>query len=156
MTEPSIETFIDELARVWAFETGDGGTLRSFGLMEIPDAITPTMAPCVFSYPISCKPQYSTGGPTLLFWRGRSEFHLTNDVKPANTAYVVSYFRRILKAAMGSLTLNGTVELFVIPEEDEALIFTTYKRADGADDHQGIVVLWDVKQSVSGAYTVSA
>ena len=155
-TEPSVETFIDVLAQIWQFDDGRGGTLRSFGLMDMPDAITPTMSPCVVSYPLGCQPQYATGGPTLLFWNGRSEFHLTEDVKVGNVPYVVSFFRRIIKAAMANMKLSGTVELFLIPEEENALQFSTYKGADGLDSHQGVVVMWEVKQNVSGSYTVSA
>lgn len=156
MTEPSAENWIEELAKIWQIADGKGGTLRSFGMTNMPDAVTATMAPCVYSYPLGCKPQYSEGGPTILWWTGRSEFHLTEDVKVGNVPYVVSFFRRILIAAMGNMRLNGTVTLFLIPEDDNAMQFITYKRNDGADDHQGIVVNWQVEQTVSGYYTVSA
>ena len=155
-TAPSVDNWIEALAQIWVFADGRGGTLRSFGMVDAPESVTPTMAPCAISYPLGCRPQYSTGGPTILHWRGRTEFHLTEDVKVGNVPYVVSFFRRILTAAMANMTLGGTCDLFLLPEDEEAVQFVTYKRADGADESQGIAVYWLVDQTVSGLYTVSA
>lgn len=155
-TARSIETWIDKLSLIWAVDDGRGSTMRSFALADFPDAITPTMTPCAVSYPLFCRPQYSAGGPTLLFWDGQTDFHLTEDVKVGNIPYVLSFFRRVLTAAMANMTLSGSVELFLISDDDNAMQFATFKRPDGLDDHQGIVVRWQVKQNVSGDYTVSA
>ena len=156
MTAPSVENWIEALAQVWVFADGRGGTLRSFGMVDMPESVNATMTPCAISYPLGCKPQYSVGGPTILHWSGRTEFHLTEDVKIGNVPYVVSFFRLILTAAMANMKLGGACDLFLIPEEEDALQFVTYKRADGADDHQGVAVNWMVDQTVSGLYTVSA
>lgn len=159
MSGPSVETWIDKLAAIWEIPTGNGNTVRSFHVFdrnELPAAIDASMAPCATSYPTSCRPEYSAGGPTILFWKGQTEFHLTEDVKPANVPFILPFYGRILAAAMANMKLSGTVELFLVADEDDALVFVTFPKPDGTPDHQGIVVKWQVKQPVTGLYTVSA
>lgn len=154
-----LQSWLDEVCDVMAVTDLHGRTVQSFHVFsvnEMPDAISPEMTPCAISYITDCMPEYSTGGPTLLFWSGLTEFHLTSDVKPANIPYILTFFEKIITATAGNATLGGNVELFLIPGEGNAMQFANYKNAEGRDDHQGMVVRWTVKQNISGQLTVSA
>lgn len=158
----SVETWLDTLCKVWgAVSDGENGTVRSFLVFErneLPSSfITAVEGPCAASYVEGLMPEYSAGGPTLFFWNGLTEFHLTADVKPANAAMIMLYFSRILAAAAGNMKLSGTVEHFFIPPTENAVQMVTFNHpVTGQADHQGILVRWQVKQNVSGDYTVSA
>ena len=157
----SVETFLDEICKTFAVSDGGIGTVRSFLVFErneLPEAVTAEMTPCAVTYVTDLQVQYSTGGPTIFYWQGQTDFHLTKDVAAKNVAQVMKYFGRIAAAAMQNMTLGGLVELFTILQNTEnSLQFVTYKHpVTGNDDHQGIVVKWSVKQPVSGQYTVSA
>jgi len=154
----SAETFIDKIADLFKISDGETGTIRSFHVFdrnEMPAAMAADMAPCVIHYITNCQPEYSEGGPTIFFWDGQSEWHLTKDVKPSNVRIILPFYGRILAKAMSDMQLSGTVNSFVIPPEEGAMSFVTFRNVEGRDDHQGIVVKWKVKQDVTGQYTVS-
>lgn len=158
----SVETWIDALCKVWAISDGRSGAVRSFLVFEkneLPGAITSEMVPCAVSYPSDCEVEYSMGGPTIFWWNGTTEFHLTRDVKPANLPYILPFYGRIAAAAMSDVTLGDTVGFWQLQGGPGAMQFATFRALrDGlmVDDHQGILVRWRVKQTVSGQYTVSA
>lgn len=162
MTARSVETWMDTLCKVWGtVSDGDGGTVRSFLVFErneLPGSfVTAVEGACAASYVDSLQLEYSAGGPTLFFWSGLTEFHLTPDVKPANASAVMLYFARIVAAAMQNVKLSNTVEHFFILNTENALQMVTFNHpVTGQPDHQGILVRWQVKQNVSGDYTVSA
>jgi hypothetical protein len=156
-----VETWLDKLCSVWGtVSDGENGTVRSFLVFErneMPNSfITAIEGACAASYVESLQPEYSAGGPTLFFWSGLTEFHLTADVKPANAGMVMLYFSRIVAAAAGNMKLSNTVEHFFIPPVENAVQMVTFNHpVTGQPDHQGILVRWQVKQNVSGSYTVS-
>lgn len=162
MTQHSVETWLDTLCKVWGtVSDNEGKTVRSFLVFErneLPDSwITAVEGPCAASYVETMQVEYSTGGPTLFFWNGLTEFHITPDVKPANASTVMLYFARIFAAAAGSMKLSNTVEHFYIQPVENAIQMVTFNHpVTNQPDHQGIVVRWSVKQNVSGDYTVSA
>lgn len=158
----SVEAWLDTLCKVWgAVSDGESGTVRSFLVFErneLPNSwITAVEGPCAASYVDSMQPEYSTGGPTLFFWSGLTEFHLTPDVKPANASMVMLYFSRIFAAAAANMKLSNSVEHFFIQNTENAIQMVTFNHpVTNQPDHQGIMVRWAVKQNVSGQYTVSA
>ncbi len=157
----SVETFLDKICKVFAINDGGFGNIRSFLVFEsnqMPESITADTAPCAVSYVTDMQLEYSEGGPTVFYWYGQTDFHLTKDIKMANLASVMKYFGRIAAAAMRNMTLGGLVELFIILQKTPgSLQFVTYRDPlTGKDDHQGIVVRWFVKQKVSNQYTISA
>jgi len=159
MTLKTVEVWIDALAAVWDIDDGKGGTVRSFRMYEkneYPAAITPTMAPCALSYPTNMDLQYSQGGPTILLWYGQTDFHLTEDCKPANIPYILPFYGRIILAAAAHMTLGGLVPkgFSILQNAESAIQFVTYKDAQGHDDHQGIIVKWTVEQNLSGQVPV--
>ena len=158
-TLPAAHSWIDKIAEVFQIVDREGAQLRSFKLAELddfPNRITSTNTPCVVHYITDCQPLYSMGGPTILHWMGQSDFHLTHDVKPANLGRILQFYPLILAAAMSDVQLGGTVAHFVIPDQPGAMRMVTYRDENGAESHQGIEVRWQVKQSVSGSYTISA
>lgn len=157
----SVETFLDALCKVFAVSDGGLGNVRSFLVFannQMPESVTAEMTPCAISYVTDMQLEYSEGGPTVFYWYGQTDFHLTRDVKIANVASIMKYFGRIAAAAMQNMTLGGLVELFIIMQKTpNALQFVTFRHpVTNQDDHQGIIVRWYVKQKVSGQYTISA
>jgi hypothetical protein len=154
-----LQSWLDNLCEVMAVTDRHGRQVRSYHVFdrnELPNSITSEDVPCAVSYVTDIQPQYSMGGPTLLFYQGQTEFHLTTDVKPVNVAYCMSIFEPIIRAAAGNMRLGATVESFTILQEQAgALQFSTYRNAEGRDDHQGVVVKWTVKQNISGDLVVS-
>lgn len=155
-----MQGWLDTLCDVMRVTDRHGKQVNSFHVFtpnELPDAITPEMAPCAVSYVTDVQCQYSMGGPTLLFYTGQTEFHLTTDVKPANVEYCMSLFEPIIRACAGAMKLSNSVEYFTLVQDGGgALQFSTYRAPDGRDDHQGVVVKWMVKQNISGDLVVSA
>lgn len=158
LTPQDMFKWLDELAACWDIDNGKGGTVRSFRVFsknELPASVTPGMAPCAITYPGELEIEYSAGGPTLFWWVGQTYFYLTEDSKPSNLQYILPFFVRIVKAAAGHAMLGGTVKLFTLAPGPGAIKMITYKKADGTDGQQGLVVEWKVKQDVSGLVTVS-
>lgn len=155
-----IESWMDTLVDVMRVNDPRGKQVTSwyvFKAEELPDAIKPDDVPCVVSYVSDPQVQYSKGGPAKLFWVGQSEFHLTTDVKPSNIPYILKFFEIIIRACAANMKLSNLVTLFLIVQNEQGAIqFSTYKNAKGDDDHQGIIVRWQVTQDVSGDLEVSA
>jgi hypothetical protein len=157
----SVETWMDALCKTFNISDGGLGSVRSFLVFErneLPNAVSAEMAPCAVSYVTDMQVEYSTGGPTIFYWYGETDFHLTKDVKIANVSSIMKYYGRIFSAAAGNMQLDGLVEHFTILQNTSgAMQFVTFKHpVTGQDDHQGIIVKWFVKQNVSGEYTISA
>src|SRR5688572_10039205 len=154
-----LQTWFDNLCDVMAVTDIHGKQIHSFYIFkknDYPDAITPEQIPCAVSYVSEPEVMYSEGGPNILFWRGQTEFHLTTDVKPANIPYILSFFEIIIRACAAKMKLNNTVEHFAILQKTPgAMQFATYKNARNEDDHQGVVIRWEVKQPVNADLTVS-
>lgn len=158
-TAPGAHSWIDKVAEMFTIVDRQGAQIRSYKMAELkdlPNVITGVNAPCVVHGIRGCRAMYSAGGPTILFWSGLSDFHLFKDVKPANYSDALPFFPLILAAAMSDVTLGGNVTRFQIPDQPNALRFVTFKNSDGSDSHQGIEVNWEVKQTVTGSYTISA
>lgn len=155
-----LQNWLDNLCEVMTVTDRHGKQVRSFHVFdrnELPDAITPEDAPCAVSYVTDIQLEYSAGGPTHLYCYGQTEFHLTEDVKPANVAYCMSMYEPIVRACAGAMTLGGTVKHFTLLQNAPgALAFMTYTNIDGKPDHQGIVVKWYVNYVASGDLVVSA
>lgn len=157
----SVETWLDTLSKVFAVSDGGLGAVRSFlvfSVNQMPESITAEMAPCAVSYVTDMQVEYSEGGPTVFYWYGQTDMHLSKDVKTANVASIMKYFGRIFSACAKNMTLGGLVEHFTILQKTaNALQFVTFRHpVTNQDDHQGIIVRWYVKQKVSGQYTISA
>lgn len=152
----SIETIYESLRRIFEITDGANKKIRTFGMNEIPESITPDMIPCAVTYPTDLQVQYSEGGPVILFWSGQTDYHLTKDVKPANITYILPFFGRIFAACAQRILLTATATFALPQKTPQVMTFITYKDKFGEkDDHQGIVVRWELQQDVSGQYTIS-
>ena len=156
-----LQSWMDTVCEVMAVTDGNGQQVRSFYVFkinELPDAIKPDDIPCAYSYATSPEVQYSLGGPLILRWKGRTEFHLTRDVKPSNIPYILPFFETIVRACAAKMQLGGIAEigLFTISQNTpDALMFATYKNAKGDDDHQGVVLNWELEQRIEGDLVVA-
>jgi len=151
-----IENWIDAIAKLWEFDNGRGGTLKSYRVFEraeFPEALTEF--PCAITYPSGLQPEYTVGGPTILLWDGVSEFHITPDVQMVNIPLAFPFYKRILTAAAGSMTLGGKVAYFIIPNEPGAVQFVTFEY-DNGPKHRGLLLRWKVKENITGQITVAA
>jgi len=147
-----IENWIDALCDRWAIATHTGGTVRSyrmFGINEFPESLE---LPCAITYPVDVRLEYSTGGPIIEHWRGRTEFHLFPGADKRHYPELIQYFRRIRNAAMGAITLSGKVAYMLIDSAEgepsmQGPVVLQY--GDGDAPHLGIVVNWRVKSNIS-------
>src|SRR6266545_8311774 len=122
-----IETWIDELAKVWQISDGRFGTVRSYMLVEkaeFPDSIDPTTlltSPVALTIPGWFKPEYSLGGPRIGFYTGVTEFHVAPDVNKGRLPSLLPWYGMILRAAASHMQLNKKVELFLIDDREDAI-----------------------------------
>jgi hypothetical protein len=152
----TIETWIDALNAVWAFEYGRGQIVRTPKCStqnEFPESL-PDLSdkgPIALSWPINVQAKYgdtNSSQSTILFWTGETELHLTPDVKKTNLAFILPFFGRILAAAKANSTLGGLVTSFHL-DETNAMELDILQYGSEAP-HHAIVIRWTVKQDLSG------
>jgi len=154
----AIESWIDEITKLWEIDDGRGGTVKSFRVFEVaefPEAIEFT--PCAITYPTDVTSQYSLGGPLIDYWQGQTEFHLFDNASKANIPEAIRFIARIRNAAAGSMKLNGTVDHFLLRGEEGASVEGPVALSYGGADEPrlGFIVYWNVKENVTGDYTPS-
>jgi len=157
-----IETWIDELAKVWQMNDGGFGNVRSYlliGKAEFPASIDPkdlATQPIALTIPGSLAPEYSTGGPLFGIWSGVTEFHVAPDIDRGRLPALLPWYGRILRAAVGHLKLNNTVELFMIEKREDAITGPLALQYGDEQLHWGFLVHWTVKERLEDQLTVSA
>lgn len=150
----TIETWIDTLNAIWAFDDGRGRTVRAYSCIEkkdFPDSLNLGDGPAALSWPLAVEAKYgatSSSIPTTLVWHGETELHLTTDVNKSSLAYILPFFGRILAAAKANITLGGLVAFFQLDEGD-AMSLDILQFGKEAP-HYAIVIHWTVKQNLSG------
>ena len=110
----SVELWLDVLSAAWAFDDGRGHTVKTYqciGKNEFPESLGNLAdGPVALSWPLAVRAEYGASGsslPTILIWRGETEFHLTPDVKKSNLAYILPFFGRTAPTAgCGGRILN--------------------------------------------------
>jgi hypothetical protein len=155
----SVENWIDSIVDMWgAMDAHAGHTLRAYLVYrkaEFPAALSDF--PCVLTFVDGLQPNYSAGGPLIDAWTGISEFHLWADLSPAHYPELMLYFARIRTAMAQHLSLGGRVSHFLpradVPYPIRGPVKLKY---GGEEDHLGIVVQWQVKENVSGEFTIAA
>lgn len=157
-----IETWIDELAKVWEFSDGRFGTVHSYRLIEkaeFPASIDPSeldKSPIALTIPASLGPEYSAGGPAIGYWVGVTEFHVAPDLDYARLPALLPWYGMILRAATTHAKLNNTVELFQIENRDDAIAGPLSLQYGNEAMHWGFLVHWRVKERLEGQITFSA
>jgi hypothetical protein len=154
--------WIDELTKIWAFSDERFGTVRSYKVIEkaeFPLSIDPkdlATSPIAITLPAALRPEYSAGGPTIGFWRGITEFHVAPDVDKKRLPSIMRWYRLILAAAAGNMKLNGTCELFLLADIENAIDGPMGLQYGTEAEHWGFIVSWQVKERLEGQFTVSA
>jgi hypothetical protein len=155
-------TWLDELAKIWEFGDGNFGTVKSFRLIEkaeFPASIDPSdldRSPIALTVPASMKPEYSSGGPLIVYWTGVTEFHVAPDIDFGRIPALMPWYGMILNAATSHMKLNGTVELFLLADSENAIEGPMGLKYGNEAEHWGFTVQWQVKQRIEGMITVNA
>ncbi len=156
-----IENWIDDLCAVWAIQHAGFGTVKSYNHIknsnfpESIDLVELARNPIALTFWPSMEPEYSTGGPHIAYWRGETEIHLLPDFQKSDARRVFPWYMLALQAAASHATLGGKVELFMIPNEQDAIDLTSLQYGQEAK-HWGLVVKWIVKERIEGQLTISA
>ncbi len=146
-----ITDWIDTVAEVWGtIDNGKGGSLKSykvFSRAEYPESLSEF--PCVLNLVTRApKIQYSAGGPCIAVYDGMSEFHLVKNVSKSNYPFVLTFFEKIIVAAVANLQLGGAVEHFLLAANNPITLGVL--RYGSEDAHLGLVVSWQVKEIMNG------
>lgn len=153
-----IESWIDDLAAVWAFQVNTMQRVRSFKLIghaEFPASIDPAQDfPLALTIPSGVMPEYSVGGPRFGIWNGITEFHVAPSVDKSLMPSLIKWYGLIWAAAAGNMKLNNKVELFMIPSQEDAISGPLALQYGNEAEHWGFIVRWSVKEHVT--LTVSA
>ena len=157
-----IESWIDELAKIWEISDRKFGTVRSIKLIEraeFPDSIDPAMldtSPLALTVPGGMKPEYSFGGPILGYWNGVTEFHVAPDLNRSRIPSLLQWYGMIVRAAAANMKLNNTVDLFLIDDREDAITGPVALKYGNEAEHWGFIVHWKVQERLEADVTVSA
>ena len=151
----ALTSWIDTLCDRWAFDVGNGKTVRSFRLVNqplLPDSIDPSdQFPCAITIPFGM--QTDTEGIDI--YKGITQFHVTPNKDMTHIPAMMRWYKLIKDAALaGGITLGGTVEYFLISPEENAVLGPIELQYGNESPHWGFTVEWIVKERV--AVTVTA
>ena len=154
-----IEDWIDELADVWMGLSAFGQQVESPYLVrdaKFPPAVNPAELSgkaLALNIPQAFSPgDYGRGSPKRGFWRGVTQFHLAPNGDMGHLQRVLAWHGKILSAAAKYPTLNGKVELFWIPNQDDAMMIGSNYVFGDETPHWAILVKWIVKEPYDAAY----
>ncbi len=156
-----ITDWIDDLAAVWEISYSPFATVKSYRMIrdaDFPESIDVNelaQHPIALTFWPSLRPEYSAGGPLIAFWQGITEIHLTPDFAKSRIPQLLPWYKLALNAAAGHAKLNGKVEYFMIPPDQDAIDLTSLQYGEEAK-HWGLVIQWIVKERIEGDITVSA
>ncbi len=151
----SAEEWIDDVARLWAFEGHSGLMVKSYLQDEFPESIN--YFPCAISYIAGLDPSYSIAGPLDDLYWGVTEFHLFPSASKAFMPEVNRYYAKIRNAAASRMTLGGKVARFELRRTSGPPISRAFELTYGIENpHLGLLVMWEVKEIVVGDYTPAA
>lgn len=126
--------------------------VESYPLEKVPESVK--KVPCAISFLTGdIDVSESLGGPSMVVYRGKTEFHLTMGLQRNLLPYVMSFPDKIIQAAAKSITLGGKVVHFGLVQPGSIrMVQLTW---GNEDEHYGIEVPWIVQENQSGKYTVS-
>lgn len=141
-----------ELARVWGgIRDMDKRLVKAYGFNNIPETVTEIPSAISFlTDPIDV--EYSMGGRSVVSYHGKTEFFLSTDVTKSQLNKVFPFIKKIIEAAAQNITLNGKVDSFLI-RESGGIEPAVLSYGDGIDRY-GLVVTWDVHETVTGKIVV--
>jgi hypothetical protein len=151
-----IETWIDNLAKVWEFNGPGFHTVRSYKLIEkseFPSSIDPQdldVNPIALTIPGSLQPKIAMGNKHLT-WYGVTEFHVAPDKDYGRMPSLIFWYGLILRAAATHVQLNGTVGNFVIVDRQDGILGPVSMRYGNEAEHWGFLVHWMVEENPTSA-----
>lgn len=149
-----VKYWFNDICRLWGTIKDDKGRkVESYLLEKVPDSVT--KVPCAISYLMGdIDVNESLGGPSMVTYHGKTDFHLTLSLVRSGLPYVMSFTDKIIQAAASALTLNGKVVSFRLDQPGSIrLVLLTW---GDEIEHYGIEVPWVVQENQSGKYSVSA
>lgn len=153
----AVTDWIDKIAKDFEISDGKGGTVvsyRAYDKNNFPESLT--VFPCAISYVTGSRNQYSLGGPCIDFYNGVTELHLTSTTSKALIPYVMGFFARIRNAVAGDITLDSTVDHWLLRLDMDSIQGPAVLQYGQEEPHYGLIVNWEVKESVTGDFTVAA
>lgn len=156
-----IETWIDEVAKVFEISDSRFGTVRSYRMIEkaeMPLAINPNelnTSPVALTITGSVRFEYSMGGPCIAYWSGSTEIHVAPSIDHGLLPSLLPWYGTLINAVTSHMKLNNTVELFMLADRDDAIEGPIPLQYGEEAWHWGFVVNWQVKERIEGQLTVS-
>jgi hypothetical protein len=147
-----IETWIDNLAKVWEFNGPGFQMVRSFKLIEnsdFPSAINPQdldKNPIALTIPAAIQPKYAMGHKHFT-WYGVTEFHVAPDLERSRLPSLIHWYGLILRAAASHVQLNGTANNFVIVDRQDGILGPLELQYGDEAKHWGFIVNWMVEET---------
>ncbi|NMC30701.1 MAG: hypothetical protein GYA45_11595 [Pelolinea sp.] len=152
-TDFGLRYWFNDVQRLWSSIVDDKGQkVLAFTLEKMPESVT--KVPCALSFivgNVSAAP--SVGGPSMVIYNGKTEFHLTQNLGRQQLPYVMSFIDKIIQKAASSITLNGKVVSFRLATPGSIAPVTLVWGQE--EEHYGLEVFWQVIENQSGKYTVS-
>lgn len=151
-----IETWIDNLAKVWEFNGPGFQMVRSYRLIEraeFPSAINPQgldVNPIALTIPAAVQPKIAKGHKHLT-WYGITEFHVAPDLDKSRLPSLIHWYGLILRAATSSVQLSGTVGNFVIVDRQDGIEGPLELQYGSEAKHWGFLVKWMVEETPTSA-----
>ena len=146
-----IESWIDNLCKIWEISTGLGA-VRSYKLLEkaeFPSAINPqdlAQNPIALTIPATVQPKYAIGHKHFT-WYGVTEFHVAPDLDRGRLPELIHWYGRILRAAASEVQLSGTVANFVIVDRVDGIEGPVALKYGDETPHWGFLVRWMVEET---------
>jgi len=147
-----VKYWFNDIARLWGTITDDKGKrVMSYTLERMPESVT--KVPCALSFldgDINAAVSY--GGPSMVMYHGKTEFHLTLGLQRDQLPYVMSFPDKVIEKIASSITLDGKVVHFGLDGPIQVAQLTW----GNENEHYGLVVPWMVQENQSGRYNVNA
>lgn len=128
--------------------SSDKKAMLAFEFNRLPASIGQVpVALSMISEPVEI--EYSEGQANFAIWKGRTQFYLSLAQDMSRLSYINQFYRLIVEAAAYTLTLDGKVELFTISQVGPSLL-----NWGSETDYLGLVAPWEIRENVTGKFTV--
>ena len=147
-----VKYWFNDIARLWGTITDDKGKrVTGYTLERAPESVT--KVPCAISFlDGNIDAAVSYGGPSMVVYRGKTEFHLTMGLQRDQLPYVMSFPDKVIEKVASSITLGGKVVHFGLDGPIQVAQLTWGNESE----HYGLIVPWMVQENQSGKYDVIA
>ncbi len=147
MTNVIPTDWFEELVNAWAFEVNGFQRVISKGIRSGKDY--PKQISAAGSFPVALSrvegisPSIAASGSVLRYY-GRTEIYVTPNNELENEPDTLVWMSTILGVAGANMSLNGKVQEFSIPDEQDAIIPAAIQYNDADNYHWGFAIRWVV------------